>query len=159
MANARLRPRIWPIRPPVIISDAITSVYIVIAVWMPVTVVPRSLATVAMDTFITDESRIITNCADASVRRTSLAAALGPAVVPVDSATVSVRSRCGGVDVAGPLNVHRVPFAAATRPQGVRRSRRACGGVSLPWAAAPGRESAASRRDGSHVGIQVSTDS
>jgi hypothetical protein len=30
--NARLRPRISPILPPVIISDAITSVYIVIAV-------------------------------------------------------------------------------------------------------------------------------
>ena len=83
--NARLRPRIAPIFPPVIISDAITSVYIVIAVWMPVTVVPRSLATVAIDTFITDESRIITNCAAASVTRTAFAAApaapSAPAVV------------------------------------------------------------------------------
>jgi len=26
MANARLRPKIWPSRPPVIMSDAITSV-------------------------------------------------------------------------------------------------------------------------------------
>ena len=32
IANARLRPIIWPTFPPVIISDAITSVYSVIAV-------------------------------------------------------------------------------------------------------------------------------
>jgi hypothetical protein len=38
-----------PVRPPVIISAAITNVYNVIAVWMPVTVVPRPLATVAID--------------------------------------------------------------------------------------------------------------
>src|SRR3954447_15160832 len=73
--NARLRPMISPILPPVIISDAITSVYRVIAVWMPVTVVPRSLATVAIDTFITDESKIMTNCAAASVTSTAFAAA------------------------------------------------------------------------------------
>ena len=72
--NARLRPRIAPIFPPVIISDAITSVYSVIAVWMPVTVVSRSFATVAIDTFITDASRIITNCAAASVTSTAFAA-------------------------------------------------------------------------------------
>ena len=72
--KARLRPRIAPIFPPVIISDAITSVYRVIAVWMPVTVVPRSFATVAIDTFITDASRIITNCAAASVTSTAFAA-------------------------------------------------------------------------------------
>ena len=72
--NARLRPRIAPIRPPVIINDAITNVYKVIAVWIPVTVVPRSLATVAIDTFITDASRIITNCAAASVISTAFAA-------------------------------------------------------------------------------------
>ena len=72
--NARLRPRIAPIFPPVIISDAITSVYRVIAVWIPTTVVSRSLATVAIDTFITDESRTITNCAAASVMSTAFAA-------------------------------------------------------------------------------------
>ncbi len=48
--------------------------YIVIAVWMPVTVVPTSFATVAIDTFITDESRIITNCAAVSVTSTAFAA-------------------------------------------------------------------------------------
>jgi hypothetical protein len=51
----------------VIISEAITSVYIVIAVWIPVTVVPTSLATVAIETFITELSSVIRNCAAASV--------------------------------------------------------------------------------------------
>ena len=32
IANARLRPMIWPILPPVIMNAAITNVYIVIAV-------------------------------------------------------------------------------------------------------------------------------
>ena len=71
IANARLRPMIWPILPPVIMNAAITSVYMVIAVWIPVTVVPTSLATVAIDTFITDVSRVIKNCAEASVSRTT----------------------------------------------------------------------------------------
>src|SRR4051794_36708436 len=82
MVNARLRPRIAPIFPPVIMRDAITNVYSVIAVWMPATVVSTSLATVAIDTFITDESRIITNCAAASVTRTALAAAPAAPSVP-----------------------------------------------------------------------------
>src|SRR5512132_1747330 len=70
IAKARLRPRIRPILPPVIINDAITNVYSVIAVWIPVTVVPTSLATVAIDTFITELSRVIRNCPAASVTRT-----------------------------------------------------------------------------------------
>src|SRR5512132_4672230 len=41
------------------------------AVWMPVTVVPTSLATVAMDTFMTELSRVIRNCPAARVSRTS----------------------------------------------------------------------------------------
>src|ERR687898_228620 len=72
IANARLRPMIAPILAPVIISAAITSVYAVIAPWIPVTVVPTSLATVAMDTFITELSSVIRNWPDASVRRTSM---------------------------------------------------------------------------------------
>ena len=44
-----------------IISEAITSVYSVIAVWIPVTVVPTSLATVAIDTFMTELSSTIRN--------------------------------------------------------------------------------------------------
>src|SRR5215467_8988645 len=73
MANARLRPIIAPTLAPVIISIAITSVYIVIAPWIPVTVVPTSLATVAMDTFMTDVSSVIRNCPVASVSRTTVA--------------------------------------------------------------------------------------
>src|SRR6516225_2241136 len=71
IAKARLRPSICPTLPPVIMSDAITSVYRVIAAWMPVTVVPTSLATVAIDTFITELSSVMRNWADASVSRTS----------------------------------------------------------------------------------------
>ena len=37
---------------------------------MPVTVVPTSSATVAIDTFITELSSVIRNCPAASVRRT-----------------------------------------------------------------------------------------
>ena len=62
---------IWPTLPPVIIRVAMTSVYIVMAVWMPVTVVPTSLATVAMDTFITELSSVIRNWPAASVKRIS----------------------------------------------------------------------------------------
>jgi len=79
MAKARLRPMIWPILPPVIMNAAITSVYIVIAVWIPVTVVPTSLATVAIDTFITDVSSVIKNWAEANVSNTTEAA---PAAAP-----------------------------------------------------------------------------
>jgi len=67
----------------VIINDAITSVYRVIAVWMPTTVVPRSFATVAIDTFMTDESRTITNCAAARVTSTAFAAPVPECVVSV----------------------------------------------------------------------------
>src|SRR5215207_4076278 len=75
IANARLRPMIAPILAPVIISAAITSVYAVIAPWMPVTVVPTSSATVAIETFITELSSVIRNWPDASVRRTRVAPA------------------------------------------------------------------------------------
>ena len=52
-----------------------------IAVWIPVTVVPTSLATVAIAVFITVVSRAITNCPAASVNRTTPVAfaALPPA--------------------------------------------------------------------------------
>src|SRR6476469_1541216 len=73
IANARLRPIIAPTFAPVIIKHAITSVYAVIAPWIPVTVVPTSLATVAIETFMTLLSSVIRNWAAASVRRTSCA--------------------------------------------------------------------------------------
>src|SRR3954467_9792749 len=51
-------------------NEAITSVWCLIAVWIPVTVVPTSSATVAIAVFMTVVSRAITNCPAASVRRT-----------------------------------------------------------------------------------------
>src|SRR5947207_3903598 len=62
------------------------------AVWMPVTVVPTSLATVAIDTFITDVSSVMRNWADASVSRISPPAVVA-APVPGRSAAVSARRR------------------------------------------------------------------
>ena len=41
-----------------------------IAPWIPVTVVPTSFATVAIETFITELSSVIRNCPAASVSRT-----------------------------------------------------------------------------------------
>ena len=61
---------ISPTLPPVIMKDAITSVYSVIASWIPVTSVPTSLATVAIAVFITVISRAMTNWADANVSST-----------------------------------------------------------------------------------------
>jgi hypothetical protein len=62
---------------------AITSVSSVIGVWIPVTVVPTSSATVAMAAFITELSRVIRNCPAADVTGTVEApcAALGGAFV------------------------------------------------------------------------------
>ena len=59
--KARLRPMIEPILPPVTISIAMISVYRTMALWIPVTVVWRSLATVAIDTFMTEVSSAIRN--------------------------------------------------------------------------------------------------
>ena len=59
--KARLRPMIEPTLPPVTISIAMISVYRTMALWIPVTVVWRSLATVAIDTFMTEVSRAIRN--------------------------------------------------------------------------------------------------
>ncbi len=88
--NARLRPTISPTLPPVIISEAITSAYIVIAVWIPVTVVLMSLATVAIAVFITVVSRAITNCPAASVSSTiPVAPAARPAVFVIARITLA----------------------------------------------------------------------
>ena len=59
--KTRFRPNIEPTLPPVTMNIAMTSVYNVIAAWIPVTVVPTSSATVAIATFITELSRSITN--------------------------------------------------------------------------------------------------
>lgn len=59
--NARLRPISAPTLPPGIMNIAITRVYAVMAPWIPVTVVPTSSATVAIETFMTELSRAIRN--------------------------------------------------------------------------------------------------
>src|SRR6476659_1265434 len=114
IANARLRPMIWPIFPPVIMNAAITNVYIVIAVWMPVTVVPTSLATVAIDTFITDVSSVMRNCAEASVRSTTDAA----------PATTSALDAASSVDISG-------EYAGAQSTRELERSSCVRGPLSL----------------------------
>src|SRR4051812_44250514 len=78
MVNALLRAMISPTLPPVIISDAITNVYIVMAVWIPVTVVSRSLATVAMAVFMTVVSIATTNWPAARVSSTTPGATAAP---------------------------------------------------------------------------------
>jgi hypothetical protein len=98
----------------VIISDAMTSVYMVIAVWMPATVVPTSLATVAIDTFITELSSVMRNCADANVSR----------IVPDASAARSV------VTVTdAPSHRPRRPGYLAGHGHGAEMTAEACG----PW--------------------------
>src|SRR3954452_23457612 len=110
MGKARLRPMIAPTFAPVIISIAITSVYAVIAPWIPVTVVPTSLATVAIDTFITELSSVIRNCPAASVSSTSVA-------------PLAPRDAGASIDVAGAGIVLTTPC---------RRSGRALCGELLP---------------------------
>src|SRR5829696_2168092 len=102
ITNARLRPMMEPILPPVTINIAMTNVYRTIAVWMPVIVVPRSLATVAIDTFMTDESSAIRNCAAQSVRRTADPAFCAvPAAADDDIAATLPGQHTPGVDTAG----------------------------------------------------------
>src|SRR5262245_43676087 len=79
---------------------AITSVYSVIAVCTPVTVVPTSLATWAMDTFITELSSVIRNCADARVIRTSPAPATAVSSPPRGSVR-AMRGRSHRRDLQG----------------------------------------------------------
>src|SRR6187549_1088020 len=52
-------------------NAAITSVYMVMAAWTPVTVVSRSATICEIETFITLESSTITNCAAARMIRGS----------------------------------------------------------------------------------------
>src|SRR3954452_6474732 len=133
-------------------NDAITSVYSVIAVWMPVTVVPTSLATVAIDTFMTELSRVIRNCPAASVARTSpvpFAAAVpaDPAVVAEVSVPIFTH-----LPLAGHCTLHR-PAAtssaedepSAPGPAGVRPGCNR-GSVGAGWRWRPGDRRRAVRR-------------
>src|SRR6187200_1448626 len=85
------------------------------AVWMPVTVVPRSSATVAMDTFITELSSVIRNWPEARVSRTPLAAPVAAAAFDARDAMPSRLD--GGPEGFGDLRHHR-PLAVA-HPFGV----------------------------------------
>ena len=98
IAKARRRPMMAPILPPVIISDAITSVYRVIAVWMPVTVVPMSAATWRIETFMTELSRVIKNWPAASTPRTNPLPATRPGeLVPLVIGVALVTGRDYGL--------------------------------------------------------------
>ena len=57
---------------------------------MPVTVVPRSAATVAIETFMTELSRVMRNCADASVSSTVAEAAAAAVWSPDEPGAPSV---------------------------------------------------------------------
>jgi RimJ/RimL family protein N-acetyltransferase len=70
----------------------------VIAVWMPVTVVPTSAATVEIDTFITELSSIMRNCPDARVNRTRL----DPAAAAFVPTPVAMTAGCYRADGAAP---------------------------------------------------------
>ncbi len=59
---------------------------------MPVTVVPTSSATVAMETFITELSSVIRNCPDASVSRTALDAPAATATAARSSPMAAIRA-------------------------------------------------------------------
>jgi hypothetical protein len=72
----------------------------VIAVWIPVTVVPTSLATVAIDTFMTELSSVIKNCAEASVSSTTPAAPAAPAAAPSARAGPTPVSRLTSIQPA-----------------------------------------------------------
>ena len=65
MAKIRSRPNMSPSFAPTSMKAAITSVYIVIALCTPVTVVFRSSTICEIETFITLESSTIMNWADA----------------------------------------------------------------------------------------------
>ncbi len=68
--NARFAPHRSPSLPPMSMKAAMTSVYIVMAVCMPATVVLSSAATCVIETFITVVSSTMTNCAAASMPMT-----------------------------------------------------------------------------------------
>src|SRR6478736_6339764 len=113
IANARLRPIIAPTFAPVIISAAITSVYAVIAPWIPLTVVPTSFATVAIETFITELSSVIKNWPAARVIKTSVA--------PWARADRAISADVTGAILPEP---QAVPHGAKPHPGGSVPSRR-----------------------------------
>ena len=65
ITNARRRPMMSPILPPVSMSIAITRQYRVMTAWIVVTVVSKSSTSWLIETFITDWSRTMMNWAPA----------------------------------------------------------------------------------------------
>src|SRR5262245_22535559 len=98
---------------------------------MPVTVVPTSFATVAIDTFITELSSVIRNCPAASVSRTSPAPAAradGAAVVASEATGPSlaraqdvVVTRNGGLEQRGDRSQRLSPRALSETGQATAR--------------------------------------
>src|SRR4051794_29891847 len=121
ITKARLRPIIEPSFPPVTISIAMISVYSTIALWMPVTVVSRSFATVAIETFITELSSAIRNWPAHSVSSTT------PPAAPASSA-VDVR-----VSIAPSLMRHPPVGKARSLPAAPRGRAVAGGSVGILW--------------------------
>src|SRR4030095_8560954 len=84
------------------------------AVWMPVTVVPTSLATVAMDTFMTELSRVIRNCPADRVSRNRpvpLAGASGARVLTASASLLSPSHLRSAHTLGGQLAVARGSMA------------------------------------------------
>src|SRR5579864_2465992 len=64
------------------------------AIWIPVTVVPRSFATVAMDTFMTELSKAMRNWANARVNSTD--PPVDPRPLPTCGSAIGVRRHAPG---------------------------------------------------------------
>ena len=140
-----MRPIIAPILAPVIISEAITSVYAVIAPWIPVTVVPTSFATVAIETFITELSSVMRNWPAASVSSTTIAP--WPALADV---VVSVTSTRSAAQVAGTSE----PPSSETR--GPKRTKAGCEAILPATIDSPIRKDVASARSAGGANESVS---
>src|SRR5215472_15693930 len=82
---------------------------------MPVTVVPTSLATVAIDTFMTELSSVIRNCADASVSSTIPAAPAAPSAASLT---------CSSCPSPMSASLMRLTSPESNRPEPARTSPR-----------------------------------
>src|SRR3954447_5751274 len=101
--SIRLRPYLSVSLPPGIISAAITSRKIVMATWMPWTVVSRSFAMSVIITFMFEPAKLQMNCARASGTSTRRRAADGRPAVTGSGIVPGVvgRQQEGGADQEG----------------------------------------------------------
>ncbi len=148
MANARLRPMMAPIFAPVIINAAMTSVYAVIAPWIPVTVVPTSFATVAIETFMTDVSSVIRNWPAASVNSTTIAPLAAAGALPDDR-------RVGHVDPS-PAHVAGTSEPPSSETRGPKRTNAGCDAIFPATRDSPIRNDVASRSSAGGANESVS---